>query len=589
MKFPYGISDFGRIVSENYYYRDRSGHIPLIEEAGPYLLFIRPRRFGKSLLLSMLANYYDVARKDEFNDLFGHLKIGAQPTGLKNRFFILRLDFSCVDPMGTAEDIRRALHNHVNASIRSFGVYYEKFNLRPIELNPDDALVSMRSLIDAVRETAYPVYLLIDEYDNFANEVMMSVRRDREGIYQALVYEEGPLKTLFKAIKSSTADSVFDRIFVTGVTPVVMSDITSGYNIAENIYHDPLFNDLCGFTEEEIHNTLESMFPEDEKRVREAFEMMQTFYNGYIFGGRSQERMFNPTLAIYFFKQLVRTGQYPQEMLDENLAADDAKLQYVSELGGGQLLLDLAESDRPVAIDKLERRFGIKQVIDDQSHDYRFIVSFLYYFGVVTLQGETATGEMVLGVPNLVVRGLFIERIRQMLLPEPKTRDLGRQAGKRLYAKGDMQPVCDFVENHYFKVFRNRDYKWANELTVKTAFLTLLYNDTMYIMDSEPEIARGHADLTMIVRPDKRRFEILDILIEFKFVKLGEAGLTGEAAGRLDDSQLRQIPAMKTKMEEACVQARRYGDALQRLHGNLRLKRFAAVALGFERLWWQNV
>ena len=176
-----------------------------------------------------------------------------------------------------------------------------------------------------------------------------------------------------------------------------------------------------------------------------------------------------------------------------------------------------------------------------------------------------------------------------MLLPEPVDRDDGVLAAEQFYTKGDIKPLCEFVEQKFFKVFHNRDYRWANELTVKTAFLTLLYNDILYIMISEKDAGRGYADLIMIIRPDMRRFKLLDILIEFKYVSLKKAGLTGEKARELSTEDLRAIPAMQAKMEEAKKQTEQYKNALEQRYDNLRLKRYAVVSLGFERLWWQEV
>ncbi len=220
-----------------------------------YQLFLRPRRFGKSLLLSMLANYYDVALADQFERIFGHLKIGQQPTPSHNQYFVFQWDFSCVDPSGDAQHIKQSLYNHINGCIEDFALYYQAYLPRNIPIDPDDALHSIKSLIAIVRVTGTPIYLLIDEYDNFANEVLMGVRQGK-AVYEALVFEAGPLKTLFKTIKSSTKDSMFDRIFLTGVSPVVMSNLTSGYNIAEQISNKPRFNALCGFTETELLKTL---------------------------------------------------------------------------------------------------------------------------------------------------------------------------------------------------------------------------------------------------------------------------------------------------------------------------------------------
>ncbi|MCP4106621.1 MAG: AAA family ATPase [Desulfobacteraceae bacterium] len=588
MKFPYGISDFRKIITRGYFYCDRTDRIPLLEN-GEYLLFLRPRRFGKSLLLSMLANYYDVEREDQFQELFGHLKIGENPTPLRNRYFILKWDFSCVDSSGKAEEIKQVLHDHINARIKRFAAYYKDKLPEKIETDPHNAINSMESLVSAVSMTPYPVYLLIDEYDNFANEVMMGVCRDRQDIYEALVYEEGPLKTLFKAVKSSTSESYFDRIFITGVSPVVMSDITSGYNIGESIYMLSEFNDLCGFSETEVKNALNKTAVCD-MNASDAVDLMRTYYNGYMFAPDADMPVYNPALVIWFMKAFARTCKYPRNMLDTNLATDEAKLQYISQIPEGrQLLLDLVKKDRHIIISELADGFGIWKMLSDKSKDKVFMASFLYYFGVLTVKGETEQGEICLKVPNLVMHRLYAERIQEMLLPEPGDRDDGVLAAKQLYSKGDMAPVCEFVEQKYFQVFHNPDYKWANELTVKTAFLTLLYNDILYIMDSEQETNRRYSDLTMIIRPDMRRFKIFDVLIEFKFVKLADAKLTGERARKLTQDELRKIPVMRSEMEGAKAQVRDYGDALQRKYGDLRLKRYVVVSLGFDRLWWEEV
>ncbi len=592
MKFPYAISDFRKIITSGYFYCDRTDRIPLLER-GEYQLFLRPRRFGKTLLLSMLANYYDVAGKSEFNDLFGNLKIGSHPTPLHNRYFILRWDFSCVDPFGGSREIRRSLHNHINASIEGFALYYQSFDIPAIRIDPDDALYSIQSLISAVRMTAYPIYLLIDEYDNFANEVMIGIRRDQNAAYEALVYEEGPLRTLFKTVKSGTGASIFDRIFITGVSPVVMSDITSGYNIGENIYLDAELNDLCGFTEAEMVDAVSAVAEEcgfEESEAAEAVRMMKQYYNGYSFAREAIDPIYNPTLALYFLKALDRFCKYPRKMLDANLATDEAKLRYIAEMvRGRQMLLELFRKGRQIEITELSDQFGIQKMLSDQSRESSFMAAFLYYFGVLTLKGETPGGKLSMGVPNLVIQRLYAEQIREMLLPDPGDRDDGISAAEQLYTNGEMAPLCEFIENRYFKVFHNPDYRWANELTLKTAFLTLLYNDILYIMDSEAEIDRRYADLTMIIRPDMRRFTLYDILIEFKFVGLKGAGITGEEAKGLSAEAMHSLPKIRSAMEEARIQVKTYGDALDRRYKNLRLRRYAVVSLGFERIWWDEV
>ena len=590
MKFPYGIADFNAVITEDYFYCDRSDRIPSLERIGKHLLFIRPRRFGKSLLLSMLHHYYDIAQKDRFETLFGNLAIGAKPTPFRNRYLILRWDFSWVDPTGTPDQIRRSLHDHINACIEHFCSRYREILKEPTPIEWENALVSIKHLLSAVQRTGHPLYLLIDEYDNFANEVL-TMLRDQNDLYTALVHQNGPLKTLFKGLKSATGEGLIERMFITGVSPVVLSDITSGFNIAENIYLRDAFHDLCGFTEPEVEKILKSVIGEcgyDEAEASKALDLMRTYYNGYRFSPGVRTLVYNPTLAIYFTKFFQEDCKYPRKMLDANLATDEAKLEYAAEIAGGrQMLLDVLREQTPLTVSDIANRFGVRDMMEDESQDHAFTASFLYYFGILTIAGDTPDGELILKVPNLVMRGLYVDKIRKMLLPNPMERDDGRFAAKKVYQKGDMAPLCDFVENRFFRVFRNPDYRWANELTVKTAFLTLLYNDILYIMDSERETGRGRADLTMIVRPDMRRYEIFDVLIEFKFVSLKDAGSTGEQARNLSPERLREIPAMAAEMKAAREQATRYGDELKRKYGNLRLRRYAVVSLGFERIWWE--
>jgi len=442
--------------------------------------------------------------------------------------------------------------------------------------------------------TPYPIYLLIDEYDNFANTLMMgeasSTGKKR---YEKIVHDEGILRTLFKAIKSSTSGSMFDRVFITGVSPIVLSDITSGYNIAENIYLKPGFNDLCGFRENEVRDVIEQLVTECDlgsEKIDDALNLMKTYYNGYLFAVGLNEYLYNPTLCLYFFKQFKESCNYPRKMLDSNLAVDESKLEYIAEIPlGREILLSLMQKDYYLTVEDISDRFGIREMISENSKNNVFLVSFLYYFGVLTLAGETDDLKIKLKVPNLVIQSLYVERVQKMLLPDPGTRDEGRLAAEKVYQKGDMEPLRDFVENRYFMVFKNRDYRWANELTLKTAFLTLLYNDIIFIMDSETEISRKYADLTMIIRPDKRYGKVFDVLIEFKFISLKEAGLTGAEAKQLTVNKLHNLPQIKKAFTEGRQQVTRYAKSLDNKYGNLRLKKFVVTALGFERVCFETV
>ncbi|MBF0452540.1 MAG: AAA family ATPase [Candidatus Magnetomorum sp.] len=597
MKFPYGISDFKEIATQGYFYCDRTHMIPVIEDAGKSILFLRPRRFGKSLVLSMLENYYDVLKKDQFGKMFGHLKIGKNPTPLRNQYFILKLDFSCIGAYGSTDQLQQFMMDHINARVNSFITDYKDFIQDQITIHPQNGLASINSLLDAVKQIDRSIYLLIDEYDNFANELMLNKKNsnkdDHTDAYTLFVKKDGPLKTLFKALKAGTGGNGFDRTFITGVSPVVMSDITSGYNIAKNKYLDHRFHHLCGFTSSEVKNCLEKIVADcsmERSALDTASDLMKTYYNGYRFSVKARDYLYNPTLCLYFLEEFRDNCEFPRKMLDENLAVDDQKIEFISDLPiGEKIIAKLSQKNAILEISELKERFGIAELLKDMSKDQHFIISYLYYMGALTLGDESISGELSLKIPNLVIKPLYIDRIRNMLLFDPSIRDEGRFAAKKLYQTGDMQPLCDFIVDHYFKILSNRDYAWANELTVKTAFLTLLYNDILYIMDSETEIDRHYTDLTMIIRPDKRRFQIFDVLIEFKYISLKDAKLTGEAAKTIDQTALENMPCIKTRMAEAIGQAKQYSDGLNKKYPELRLKSFAVVALGFDRMCWKQM
>jgi len=340
MKFPYGICDYYNIITENYFYIDRTNKISLLENVGKYLLFLRPRRFGKSLLLSTLENYYDVAKASQFEELFGHLAIGKNPTPKHNQYFVMNWDFSAIDSSGELDEIRQRMHNHINVCIEQFIAYYEDFLNYNIQIHPSDALRSLQSVFAAVKRTPYKIYLLIDEYDNFANEVMMAEQSTSQERYDDLIKSEGALKAIFKTVKYGTKGIGIDRIFITGVSPVVMSDTSSGFNIAENIYLKPKFNDLCGFWESEILTVLRQIAKKcdfSEQQVNEALIMMRTLYNGYSFSYDQKPLIYNSTNTLYFMEHLQETCQYPRQNLDDNLAMDRGKIVYISQLPHGAL------------------------------------------------------------------------------------------------------------------------------------------------------------------------------------------------------------------------------------------------------------
>ena len=593
MKFPYGISDFYKVITEAYLYVDRTDRIPLLEAAGPTLLFLRPRRFGKSLLLSMLENYYDVAKAAEFDRLFGALAIGRAPTALRNRYLVMRWDFSDVAPHHNVDQLQQNLFDHINDRIKLFAQRYAHLLKTEIEISERNAMISFRAALRAVETTPYKLYLLIDEYDNFANEVLMGGRVESRERYEGLVFSEGDFKSVFKSVKAGSAGFGLDRVFIVGVSPIVLHDVTSGFNIAENIYFREDLNDLCGFTEAEVTLMLQHISKSCDlttAQFNEARELMQIFYNGSQFSEEATQLVYNPTAVFYFLKNFERTCRYPRRLLDSNLAPDYQKITYISQLPKGEaLILAALDEAMPLSVTTLEERFGVRQILAE-SNTETFMASLLYYLGVLTLGGFDQDGKLILRIPNLVIQGLYAERLAELLLPDAQEREEGQHATEALYQRGDIQPLCTFIEQHIFPVFDNRDYIQANELTIKTAFLTLLFNDTFYIMDSEAALQRSYADLIMILRPEMRRFQLLDILVEFKFVKLSELAQSGIEARQMEASALLALDAVKVKFAEAQGQLQRYRKALAKKYGAaLRLRTYAVVAIGFERLVWQEV
>ncbi len=607
MKIPYAISDFEAIMLENYYYVDRTDRIQMTEQVGKYLLFLRPRRFGKSLWLTTLKNYYDLAGSEKFEQLFGKLCIGKNPTPLHNQYFVMEWDFSCVDSSGSFDEIRKSLFSHINSRINRFSSSYSEY--LPSKIKTDEnAINSFESLLGTIEKTGHKLYLFIDEYDNFANE-MMARRRDDD--YYRMTGLDGFLKTLFKSLKSATKGLGLDRMFITGVTPVLLSDITSGDNIRTDIHLMPRYADLCGFTKDELERILKDfadwleiqprfLFPEatpmfpkgKEKWVISMLHLTDTWYNGYYFSTRGAVSVYNPTLVMFLLRQIREyDGQLPDSIMDTNLVTDEGRLEFIADLPGGkEVIMELIQGSKP-ELKEIVPRFGLRDMLASESKTRSFMASYLYFMGMLTLSvHESEYGNMLLNVPNPVTKNLYINGIAKWLVPDPLVRDKGEDCARIFYAKGNIGPLCEYIEKHIFPSFSWRDRRWVNELTVKTMFLALLFNDINYLMASERETRSGYADLAMIVRPDRRKYKIMDLLIEFKFVRLKDLKITKEQLCQKKDQELSGLEKIKDKIKSAKDQASRYSaDLKAEFGGFIKLKTSVVIAIGFERILWENL
>lgn len=421
MKIPYAVRDFDKLITDDYLYIDRTDRIPFMEALGSELLFLRPRRFGKSLWLSTLMNYYDAAKAADFARLFGKLAIGQNPTPLHNQYLVMKWDFSNVQSHGTLEQIEKALHQHVNQWVRKFVDDYTPlfpYLAEQVEIHRENALVSFHSAVAAAGRGPHKLYLFIDEYDNFANEVMMGQQGENQQRYLDLVKGEGLFRTFFKNIKSAGSGEGLDRVFITVVSPVVMNDVTSGNNVTKNVTWRPQLNDLCGFRQDEVQglvNTVAEQCGFATTKVAEVLDMMERFYNGSRFTLRNLEQtptVYNPTLVFYFLEELRDFCLYPDNMLDGNLAPDYYKLVYISSYPTGkELLLEAIQEHTTLSVTDVGDRFGGKEI---EQHDH--LAMLLCYLGALTITGQTATGQWILEIPNLVMRKLYAERILELTL-----------------------------------------------------------------------------------------------------------------------------------------------------------------------------
>ncbi len=604
IRIPYGVADFYRLRARDQLYVDRTEHLATIEDLGDSLLFLRPRRFGKSLWLSTMACYYDLRYQEEHERLFGDLAAGRRPTPLAHRYFVLPWDFSEINPdppqrgvnagiSSRTQRLANEIHSYLLGTVKGFVSDYRAHLPRTVAIEAD-AVRTLDNLLAAIRQTPYRLYLLIDEYDNFANEVLTA---DQDA-YEELVHSDGPFKFLFKWVKAALGGKGVDRLFITGVSPLVMSDVTSGMNVARNVYLKPELAGLCGFTEKEVADLIERVLDErGDGRVaaEDARRMMREWYNGYRFALGIPGKVYNPTLVFYFLLEVLEGGRFPRQMLDSNLAADESKLDYLAQLAVGRsggdstagqdMFVDLIHADKPLKVHQLRDRFTLKELLEKSAQDVSFFGSYLFYFGMLTLNEETEQQILELAVPNQVMHGLYVERLRRILMPLGASRSAADAALFTFLQDGALEPLLDFVEATLFPLFSNRDAVWANELTVKTLFLTLLWNDRSYVTHSEPEVGRRYADLCLLRRPDARASGLSDLLFEFKRLSLRELGMSGEEVKATSRSSLMKLDKVARALDQAEAQLAAYAAALERSRGDfLKLRRYAVVALGFERL-----
>ncbi|MEJ6952525.1 AAA family ATPase [Natronospora cellulosivora (SeqCode)] len=517
LKIPYGISDFKSLRKENYLYIDKTNFIETIEELdSKYLFFIRPRRFGKSLFLSTLAHYYDMNNKDEFEDMFKDLYISKNPSELKTSYIVLQFNFSGLNT-DSKEELRNSFRlTLLNAIIDTLYKYPYVFkNIKDIENNIKsikDIKGILEYFLKEVKRTSEKIYLIVDEYDHFANDIIAMGDGD---FYRDIIRARGFVRDFYETVKIGT-ESVIDRIFITGISPVMLDDLTSGFNISTNITMSKLFNEILGFTEEEVKGIIEKVARADDIDLdkEQLLLELRKNYNGYLFNKDSKKRLYNPDMILHFFNQYLMTGDYPDQLIDDNVRTDYGRInRLVANEVNREVLEDIILEEGIVA--DIITRFSF-----DMMYDEDYFVSLLFYMGLLTIDKKYRT-RTLLKIPNFVVKTIFWEYIEKRLSKQYQlslnTNDLRKSIEDMAY-EGDIKPYIDYLSKHVFKHLSNRDLINFDEKYIKVILFAYLVDSMAYKPYSESEVGNGYIDIYL-----EKDLRIPDIkyewIIELKYLK----------------------------------------------------------------------
>ena len=541
-RIPYGITDFRLLSGEDYYYVDKTRFIEEIEKCPNFLFLIRPRRFGKSLWLAMLTAYYDIAAKDQFEELFGKFYIGQHPTSERNSYLILQFNFAMVNP--EPEVLEQSFEDHTS-------ICFKEFNMKYAHLLGEGYLEGYAQTSNAENRLEYialyckrvglPIYLIIDEYDNFTNVVLSRYGHDR---YHALTHGAGFFRFFFNKIKGvTTGDGAsVKRMFISGVSPVTLDDVTSGFNIASMITLDPRFNEILGFTEGEVQEMLEYYKSEGcwEGDTDAVLGVMREWYDNYCFAESCTDvKMYNPDMVLYFVNYLSANHVVPKTLVDENVKTDYKKLRYLIILdkhlnGNFSRIREIAEEGEVVA--DIRTGFPAERLIDPDN-----FISLLFYFGILTID-RVEEGDTVLKVPNLTIRQILFSYIEQGYW-EAEVFNMKvfrlKELMKEMAYRGAWRPVFEYFAEEVKAQTSIRDYL-EGEKAVQTLHLVYMNLTNYFVIYPEQELNKGYGDLWMspnfLNHPEMQ----YSYVVEFKYVKhdAGEA----EVAAKLEEAreQLRQ-------------------------------------------------
>ena len=517
---PYGVSDFKRIRNENFYYVDNTHFITKMESIGNFLFFVRPRRFGKSLFVNMLAAYYDVNEKKNFDKYFGDLAIGKAPTANANRYQVLMLNFAMVAPSSDMT-LQAAFDQHMSINLDALyraakdvlgGEYREEFFDLP-------AAAKFEAIAKTFKEHDQQLYLIIDEYDNFTNQMLRDYGNQE---YREITHGQGFYRNWFKKFKENCA-----RIFMTGVSPITMDDLTSGFNIAKNISQNPLFNAMLGFNEAECEKLYADFkgageFPldADEKAVVQSFK---PWYDGYCFAKESvgKECVYNSDMVLYHLSAMVETGAPPENMVDVNISTDYDKLQMIADiqrrLGAGNVedVLPLTEelaSEGSIAFD-LVPNFPADKITEVAN--FR---SLFFYYGILSMTGRRK-GMTQFSVPNECARKQLFNYLRDTYR-RTRTPDwiAWSHLASRFAYRGEWKPFLERLAADYADTTPTRG-GIQGEIRIQGYMQAEFSHINFYNACPEMELKRGFCDFCLF--PERVHFGDVthSYLVELKYSK----------------------------------------------------------------------
>ena len=534
-QLPYGVADFETVMKDNLYYVDKTMYIPLLEEQPHNLMFIRPRRFGKSLLLSMLRTYYDKAKKDQFEEIFGSLRIGKHPTPLMGRYQVMHLDFAQIG--GTIAELEKKFDEYLcyrlDAFVRKYADDYPAYFLKSF-FACNTYTGKLIQITTTANELRIPMYLIIDEYDNFTNVVL---GENGEEIYHQMTHAEGFYRDVFKKFKGT-----FERIFVTGVSPVTLDDLTSGFIIGWNISTLFYFDKMLGFSTEDVREMF-TYYKEvgslpTNCDIEAMIEEIRPWYDNYCFAEECLEdgnRVFNSDMVLFYLRNYILYKSAPKNMLDPNTKTDYNKLKRL-------IRLDQPDGDRKGVLKEIAEKGEITSNIalsfpaSDLIKPNKF-VSLLFYYGMLTIKGVSGL-QLVLAIPNNNVRMQYYNFLMENY-DEVCGVDTMELVSKysAMGAQGNWHDALQYLCDRYKLLSSVRD-SIEGEKNIQGFFMAYLSLCSYYIIAPEMEFNHGYCDLFLM--PNMAHYKAKhSYIIELKY--LSKANFTDETATKQWNDAVEQI------------------------------------------------